>query len=144
MTAAALLRDLDAAGVVVWADGAALRLRADRPPPPHLLAEVRMFKADLLALLAAGAGTIGGDDENPPPLAFAREPRPWSYPATLPEPGDWCSCCKGRRFWTRDASPGWRCSVCHPPDSDWLDLRELRTGGETRCIISDREYRTGG
>jgi hypothetical protein len=34
-----------------------------------------------------------------------------------PPRGAWCSCCRGRRWWT-EAGPvrrGWRCVVCRPP-----------------------------
>jgi hypothetical protein len=37
--------------------------------------------------------------------------------ATPPWPGTWCRACHGTRWWTeRQASKGWRCMMCHPPD----------------------------
>ena len=49
------------------------------------------------------------------PPELARMPS-WAE-ATPPWPGSWCRACYGTRWWTeRQASKGWRCMTCHPPD----------------------------
>lgn len=46
--------------------------------------------------------------------AALRRPVSWADPAARPSPGAFCSCCKGKRWWSD--SKGWRCWQCHPPD----------------------------
>jgi hypothetical protein len=55
LTAVALLRTAKAAGLRFVPDGARLRLKADHPPQPDLLARLREHKPELLALLGREA-----------------------------------------------------------------------------------------
>lgn len=61
--------------------------------------------------------------------AALQRPPSWADPAALPSRGFFCSCCEGRRWWCeREASKGWRCSTCHPPDHLPADtMKEMRT-----------------
>jgi hypothetical protein len=102
MSAAAALARLRAAGgEAVVVDGR-LKLRAARPLPDALVAEVRAHKPELLALLAANE--IAPD----------------------PEPSTVCPAC-GCDLWWRvsvlSGGPGpWRCTYCDTPPRDaWQD-----------------------
>src|SRR5262245_44060639 len=53
MTASTLLVRLGALGVSITADGASLHLRPASAIPPDLLSDLRSYKQDLVALLAA-------------------------------------------------------------------------------------------
>jgi hypothetical protein len=46
-------------------------------------------------------------------VAVIRPPSWWHAAPHLPMPAATCSCCRGRRWWTRDRR-GWCCVVCHP------------------------------
>jgi len=48
------------------------------------------------------------------PRATLQRPVSWTDQAAHPEQGCFCSCCKGRRWWSDGR--GWRCWACHPPD----------------------------
>ncbi len=82
MTAEALLGRLAALGVRVAADGERLRLSADAPPPPDLLAEVRAAKAGVLAVLRTGAPLCS----HMPPYAPAGGAGPEREIESAPEP----------------------------------------------------------
>jgi transposase len=49
--------------------------------------------------------------------------------AAPPSISDWCSCCRGQRWWSEVIAPrGWRCWQCHPPSHlDAETVREMRT-----------------
>jgi hypothetical protein len=48
--------------------------------------------------------------------AALQRPPSWSDATALPSTGAWCSCCRGRRWWSEGRDPkGWRCWACHPP-----------------------------
>jgi hypothetical protein len=55
MSAAAVLRDAAKCGVVLSLNGANVAFKAAVRPPPELLARLREHKAEIVALLAAGA-----------------------------------------------------------------------------------------
>jgi len=46
--------------------------------------------------------------------ALKRPPSWWEAEPHRPPPGATCSCCRWRRWWSRDGR-GWCCSTCHPP-----------------------------
>lgn len=54
MSAAAVLDECRAAGVMVWADGERLRFKSAAPLPDGLLDELRAHKPGLIALLVGG------------------------------------------------------------------------------------------
>jgi hypothetical protein len=72
----------------------------------------------------AGLALARSAHSKPPHIPCA-----WSYPAFEPAKGDWCSCCRGQRFWRKAEQPtGWCCRTCHPPDHlDAEQIIEVRT-----------------
>jgi hypothetical protein len=71
--------------------------------------------------------------------AYARTPvqRPvsWADPMDSPTPGNFCSCCRSRRWWCEARKPtGWCCWTCHPPDhlapEQVVEVRTCSQGGK--------------
>ena len=145
MTAAAVLTRLHDLGVVVVARGESLALRPASAVPPALLAEVRLHKAEVLALLAANdmplsddqcdAAAIRAEMPLPPPgtpergrmdrenrdvvvgLFAASMRRPPSWWNLKPhDPTPGSACfCCFNRHWWTSDRLGWCCWTCHPP-----------------------------
>ena len=69
MSIPALLRDLDAAGIRLHADGDTLRVRDSRPAPVSIrfATSIRAAKPALLAELRARARSLSGDGAPPRP-----------------------------------------------------------------------------
>jgi hypothetical protein len=100
-------------GVTARADRGRLHLHPASAIPPDLMAALRKHKAAVLALLADTAG-LRALEENVQRVGLQRPPS-WSDAATVPEPGWFCACCRGYRWWCEAAAPkGWRCTTCHP------------------------------
>jgi hypothetical protein len=46
-----------------------------------------------------------------------KRPVSWADATDEPTPGNFCSCCRSRRWWRETHKPsGWCCWTCHPPD----------------------------
>ena len=114
MAAHVAVAALDAAGVRLHlaADGT-VRLSADAPPPPDVLALARAHRDTRAALLAdreRAAATAA-----PEPTLHQVAPT-WDG-ISMPRPAQTCFCCGSRRYWTEaQRNRGWRCRTCHPPD----------------------------
>jgi hypothetical protein len=59
--------------------------------------------------------------------ALQRPPSWWRAQPHRPAPGTWCSCCRGRRWWTRDGGQGWCCQICHPAPGQRVVIDESDT-----------------
>jgi hypothetical protein len=88
-----------------------------------LLAEAREHREAIAAALSTKTAPAShAAPDNPTALsgylrAALQRPPSWADPAALPQCGCFCSCCKDQRWWReREATKGWRCSVCHPHD----------------------------
>jgi hypothetical protein len=139
VSAALTLGRLEAAGVLVIREGESLRLRGAKPEP-ILLEEARIYKAELLRLLAereaedaAERAAIQDEPQATLPEAEHRRviagyvsaaqqrPPSWVGQASIPSFGSYCGCCsrqsrRGGRWWREAVNPsGWCCWACHPP-----------------------------
>ena len=110
---AVVLRWLDEGAEVEPSAGGGVRLSAEGGRAMFLraegLARLPGWLRERLQDNAAERATVRADRSWRPPA--------WAEEADAPRPGDRCRCCRGGRFWReREASRGWRCASCHPPD----------------------------
>jgi len=134
MSAAAALARAEAAGVRFrLAPGGGVRMEAAAPPPPDVLADLRRWREDVAALLAARKGQAARPAAPPAPAAWWRLPygeaRGRAFAEARAMPGA-CPCCAGRRWWREaDEAPPGRCMACHPPPPGLpLTVTETRAG----------------
>jgi hypothetical protein len=90
-------------GPLAAAERAAIQAEPALPPagsPERAAADQRQAQA-VAGHLAAGM----------------QRPPAWANVSLTPPMGAWCSCCRGRRWWTERGPirSGWRCVVCRPP-----------------------------
>jgi hypothetical protein len=110
-----LLAAVRALGITLTPDGETIRIKPASRLPPHLRAQLRAAKPEILAALRAEAAT------QEPPAEPTPIPRPfrtpsWSDPTDTPTEADTCSCCRHSVWWTEQhGSKGWCCMTCHPP-----------------------------
>jgi hypothetical protein len=86
-------------------------------PAQHLssVSEVSLAKQDLDIGPLRRAGSILSQSADA--LLPVKRPVSWADATDEPAPGDFCSCCKGCRWWRETHKPnGWCCWTCHPPD----------------------------
>lgn len=125
--AAAALSRLCAAGVrVLLRDDGTVALDAAAPPAPTLLADARAHRDGIATLLRELEGRAPAPGTTLPSIRPAlldmksdawagKRPPSWADPGAIPQPGAWCGCCLGRRWWCEVRVPlGWRCWTCHP------------------------------
>ena len=95
----------------VGADGGLASSQEAPSPAHHCVHSVNSVTGD------KDAGTAVGDTGSIPQDRSAdKRPASWSDPDEHPQPGWWCGCCHGHRWWIElDAPQGWRCATCHPP-----------------------------
>jgi hypothetical protein len=93
--------------IVAWAEGAAAEA-LDGYQAPAPLADRPDSEHEHLHL--GNQETADGYRR----AALCRPPSWWRAEAHIPTPGVKCTCCDGRRWWTRDEL-GWCCATCHPP-----------------------------
>ena len=133
-TARSLVTRLREAGATLTcSDAGRVQFKAPAPLPPDLLADARVHRDAIAAVLLAEAVPDGatvhrahhaprapiptGDDLDGFRRAALMRPPSWADPAARPSAGSYCSCCRGRRWWCElEAPKGWRCYTCHPAD----------------------------
>lgn len=121
MSAAAALARAEAAGLRFRLTPAGtVQMQAAAPPPPEVLAELRLWREDVARLLVLREGETA---RPPPPAPMTVD---WLALPYGPERGEAssharllpgaCRSCAGRRWWRGEGAQDAPCCIaCHPP-----------------------------
>lgn len=133
MSAAQLMTDLTRLGILVEARGNRLRYSPQSAVTGSLLEQLKLHKADLLAMLRPSGGFEEQPQDDKPVAGLvpvAGSVIEWADCVEPPEP---CPSCGGITVWW-DPLGGQHCMTCEPPTAS----RKLRRDAERIC----RRYET--